>query len=92
MYSVGFDLDMTLVDSSEAIVQTTLNVLKNFSAEVDHDEIYRSVGLPIKESFKKFLENHAAKYKDLVENTSNYQQLKDIFLKDTNLLKAINFL
>ena len=55
MYSVGFDLDMTLVDSSEAIVQTTLNVLKNFSAEVDHDEIYRSVGLPIKESFKKWV-------------------------------------
>lgn len=55
MHSVGFDLDMTLVDSSEAIVQTSLKVLKNFSAEVDHEEIYESVGLPIKESFKKWV-------------------------------------
>ena len=52
MQTIGFDLDMTLVDSSKAILVTTQRVLKAFKIEVNEVDIGRSVGLPIKESFK----------------------------------------
>lgn len=55
MNSIGFDLDMTLVDSSEAIVQTTLSVLRGFQVTIDQEEVFESVGLPIKESFKQWV-------------------------------------
>lgn len=52
---MGFDLDMTLVDSSKAILVTTQTVLKGFNVEVSEQVIRHSVGLPIKESFKKWI-------------------------------------
>ena len=55
MQTVGFDLDMTLVDSSQAILLTTQKVLRSFNTEVDEEMIARSVGLPIKESFKEWV-------------------------------------
>jgi phosphoglycolate phosphatase len=53
--TIGFDLDMTLVDSSQAILLTVQRVLKAFKIEVDEMDIGRSVGLPIKESFKEWI-------------------------------------
>ncbi len=52
MQTIGFDLDMTLVDSSQAILITAQKVLEALKIEVNEMEIRRSVGLPIIESFK----------------------------------------
>jgi phosphoglycolate phosphatase len=50
--TVGFDLDMTLVDSSQAILSSTQKVLASLNVKVDEADIARSVGLPIKDSLK----------------------------------------
>ena len=69
MQTVGFDLDMTLVDSSQAILLSTQEVLRNFNTEVDQEVIARSVGLPIKESFKTWVgENYLRAYESYVEH------------------------
>ena len=52
MLTVGFDLDMTLVDSSQAILLTTQKVLKSLDITVEEAVITQSVGLPIRDSFK----------------------------------------
>jgi phosphoglycolate phosphatase len=73
--TVGFDLDMTLVDSSQAILLTTQQVLRSFNAEVDEVIIARSVGLPIKESFKVWVgDQYQQAYESYVDlyQTSGY--------------------
>jgi uncharacterized protein len=44
---VGFDLDMTLVDSAEAIVGSVLATADRFGVEVRRDQVVPSLGLPL---------------------------------------------
>lgn len=53
---VLFDLDGTLVDSHEAIYDSAISVLSQYSKRLPtKEEVFRSVGLPIKDLFSKFL-------------------------------------
>ena len=45
--TVGFDLDMTLVDSRAGIVATMQATLAEYGREVPADDIYATVGLPL---------------------------------------------
>jgi phosphoglycolate phosphatase len=44
---VGFDLDMTLVDSHEGIVSAIARVLDGYGVTVSPEEIYSTVGVPL---------------------------------------------
>lgn len=57
MNVIGFDLDMTLVDSSEAIVFSAISAIRSFvpQASVDEMEIRREIGLPIKELITRYV-------------------------------------
>lgn len=61
---VLFDLDGTLVDSHEAIYDSVISVLSQYSKLLPaKEEVFKSVGLPIKDLFAKFLDEsviHAA--------------------------------
>ena len=53
---VLFDLDGTLVDSHEAIYDSAISVLSQYSKLLPtKEEVFRSVGLPIKTLFSQFL-------------------------------------
>jgi uncharacterized protein len=45
--AVGFDLDMTLVDSSEGILATLQRTLSERGLDVPRDRLWRSMGLPL---------------------------------------------
>lgn len=50
-----FDLDGTLTDSGEGIIQSVLYALKKFNIEVqDKARLYSFIGPPLAESFQKF--------------------------------------
>lgn len=51
-----FDLDGTLIDSHEAIYDSTIHILKKHTKELPtREEVFQSVGLPIKIIFSRFL-------------------------------------
>ena len=51
-----FDLDGTLVDSHEAIYDSAISVLSIYSQHLpSREEVFKSVGLPIKNLFMKYL-------------------------------------
>jgi len=53
---VLFDLDGTLVDSHEAIYDSAITVLSQYSKLLPtKEEVFKSVGLPIKDLFSQFL-------------------------------------
>jgi len=55
---VLFDLDGTLVDSHEAIYNSAISVLSLYSALLPtKEEVFKSVGLPIKDLFSLYLDN-----------------------------------
>lgn len=69
MQTVGFDLDMTLVDSSQSILLTTQRVLKGFGIDVDEAIIAHSIGLPIKDFFQEWVgEQYLQAYESYVAN------------------------
>lgn len=49
--AVGFDLDMTLVDSADAIVDAVAHTCAHYGAVVDEGEVRASVGLPLDHVF-----------------------------------------
>lgn len=57
MNVIGFDLDMTLVNSSEAIVFSAISSIRSFApqASIDEMEIRREIGLPIKELITRYV-------------------------------------
>ena len=57
MISIGFDLDMTLVDSSEAIVISAISAIRSFApqASIDEMEIRREIGLPINNLITRYV-------------------------------------
>lgn len=52
---VGFDLDMTLVDSHEGITDAIRKVLLEYGADANPQEIYQTVGIPLALVFPKWL-------------------------------------
>ena len=52
---VGFDLDMTLVDSGEGIVDTVLHVCERHGVRADADLVRAGVGLPLDRVFPELL-------------------------------------
>ena len=57
MNVIGFDLDMTLVNSSEAIVFSAISAIRSFvpQANIDEMEIRREIGLPIKDLITRYV-------------------------------------
>jgi phosphoglycolate phosphatase len=52
---VGFDLDMTLVDSAEGIVLSVQHVISQYGIDADGDEIRSTIGLPLDHVFPRWL-------------------------------------
>lgn len=52
---VGFDLDMTLVDSHEGITDAIAKVLREYDVIADREAIYRTVGIPLAMVFPQWL-------------------------------------
>jgi phosphoglycolate phosphatase len=48
---IGFDLDMTLVDSADAIVACVAHACAAYGVEVDEDAVRATVGLPLEQVF-----------------------------------------
>ena len=55
MRSVGFDLDMTLVDSADGIVASVQYVVAQYGAQADGEEIRSTIGLPLDHVFPRWL-------------------------------------
>jgi pyridinium-3,5-biscarboxylic acid mononucleotide sulfurtransferase len=53
--AVGFDLDMTLVDSSEGILATLQRTLRERGLDVPREELWPSMGLPLELMFAPHL-------------------------------------
>jgi phosphoglycolate phosphatase-like HAD superfamily hydrolase len=54
-FMIGFDLDMTLVDSRDGITFTTEKVLAELGVQVPSEEIFNTIGLPLWDSFPKWI-------------------------------------
>jgi phosphoglycolate phosphatase len=52
---VGFDLDMTLVDSADAIVDAVAHTVAAHGGEVDPDVVRSTVGLPLDHVFPEWI-------------------------------------
>lgn len=52
---VGFDLDMTLVDSADGIVASVQYVVGEYGVHADGDEIRSTIGLPLDHVFPRWL-------------------------------------
>ncbi|MFW5899401.1 MAG: HAD family hydrolase, partial [Jiangellaceae bacterium] len=48
---VGFDLDLTLVDSAEAILATFREAARRLGVEVDPHTVWRQIGKPLEENW-----------------------------------------
>jgi phosphoglycolate phosphatase len=55
---IGFDLDMTLVDSAAGIIASVQHVCAEFGVEADADEIGSTIGLPLDRVFPRWLPDH----------------------------------
>lgn len=53
--TIGFDLDMTLVDSAAGIIASVQHVCSTFGVEADADEIGATIGLPLDRVFPRWL-------------------------------------
>jgi phosphoglycolate phosphatase len=53
--SIGFDLDMTLVDSADGIVATVQHVVAQYGVQADGSEIRSTIGLPLDHVFPRWL-------------------------------------
>ncbi len=49
-----FDLDGTIVDSSEGIINSVAYSLKKFGIEEDPESLYKFIGPPLRDSFREF--------------------------------------
>ena len=57
MVVVGFDLDMTLVNSSEGICHAMSEILqKNGITSITKDDIYQTIGVPLRDAFALWIE------------------------------------
>ena len=65
MTVIGFDLDMTLVDSADAIVDSVAYTVQSFGGTVDEATVRAGVGLPLDQVFPDFIPE--VPYADLLE-------------------------
>jgi phosphoglycolate phosphatase-like HAD superfamily hydrolase len=54
-FMIGFDLDMTLVDSRDGITFTMEKVLEELGVHVSREEIFHTIGLPLWDSFPRWM-------------------------------------
>lgn len=54
-FMVGFDLDMTLVDSRDGITFTLEQVLTELDVSVPREEIFQTIGIPLWDSLGKWI-------------------------------------
>jgi len=54
-FMIGFDLDMTLVDSRDGITFTMEKVLAELGVHVEREEIFKMIGLPLWDSFPNWI-------------------------------------
>jgi len=52
---IGFDLDMTLVDSADAIVDSIRHTCREYGVEIDEDHVRAGVGLPLDRVFPDYI-------------------------------------
>ena len=52
---IGFDLDMTLVDSADAIVDSIAHTCRVYGVEIDEAEVRAGVGLPLDRVFPDYI-------------------------------------
>jgi len=69
-FMVGFDLDMTLVDSRDGITFTMEQVLGELDISVARDEIFQTIGIPLWDSFAMWMrpdqvDDAVARYRDI---------------------------
>ena len=55
MTVIGFDLDMTLVDSADAIVDSIAHTCRVYGVEIDEAEVRAGVGLPLDRVFPDYI-------------------------------------
>jgi len=55
MRAIGFDLDMTLVDSADGIVTSVQHVVAQYGVDADGEEIRSTIGLPLDHVFPRWL-------------------------------------
>ena len=55
MTVIGFDLDMTLVDSADAIVDSIRHTCREYGVEIDEAEVRAGVGLPLDRVFPDYI-------------------------------------
>lgn len=56
--AIGFDLDMTLVDSAAGIISSVQHVCAQFGVSADAEEIRATIGLPLDRVFPRWLPDH----------------------------------
>jgi phosphoglycolate phosphatase len=52
---IGFDLDMTLVDSADAIVDSIAHTCRVYGVEIDEQAVRDGVGLPLDRVFPDYI-------------------------------------
>lgn len=52
---MGFDLDMTLVDSADAIVDAVAHTVSSYGVQVDEPAVRSTVGLPLDQVFPDYI-------------------------------------
>jgi len=62
---VGFDLDMTLVDSAEGIADALMKVFADHGADVRRDDVLATIGLPLDMVFPMWLPDES--YEQLLD-------------------------
>ena len=55
MTVIGFDLDMTLVDSADAIVDSIWHTCREYGVEIDEAHVRAGVGLPLDRVFPDYI-------------------------------------
>lgn len=55
MTVIGFDLDMTLVDSADAIVDGIAHTCRVYGATIDEERVRSTVGLPLERVFPDYI-------------------------------------
>lgn len=80
MNTILFDLDGTLIDSSEGIIKCVLYTLDFYGIkEPDTAKLYRFIGPPLSESFERYYGFRMKKRMRLCRNTGN-GTIRPVFL------------
>jgi len=57
---VGFDLDLTLVDSADGVVATFVEAGRRLGVTVDAEAVRATIGVPLEDAMARFLPTHLA--------------------------------